>query len=136
MKSSKVCTTTKSPVASLLFKGLATNHKTLKWSIASPEITKKYVSCISDFHPCLMHTLIQGAYPLSHSPHHPPPQPFPSLFLSLRGTVKVRQYFRGGEQWSVLLKPHPPTTFKVSLRQNHPLSPSRFCSLDCSCHAT
>ena len=33
MKSSKVCITTKSTLASLLFKGLATKHTTVKWSI-------------------------------------------------------------------------------------------------------
>ena len=33
MKSSKVCITTKSSLASLLFKGLATKHTTGQWSI-------------------------------------------------------------------------------------------------------
>ena len=33
MKSCKVCITTKSTLASLLFKGLATKHRTVKWSI-------------------------------------------------------------------------------------------------------
>ena len=33
MKRSMVCITTRSPVASLLFKGLATKHTTVKWSI-------------------------------------------------------------------------------------------------------
>ena len=33
MKSSKVCITTKSTLASLLFKGLATKHATVKWTI-------------------------------------------------------------------------------------------------------
>ena len=33
MKRSKVCIRTKSTLASLLFKGLATKHTTVKWSI-------------------------------------------------------------------------------------------------------
>ena len=32
-KSSKVCNITRSPLASLLFKGLATKHTTVKWTI-------------------------------------------------------------------------------------------------------
>ena len=35
MKSSKVCITTKSPLASLLFKGLVTKHTTVKWNMIS-----------------------------------------------------------------------------------------------------
>ena len=38
MKSSKVCITTKSTLASLLFKGLATKHTTVNWSIAHVNI--------------------------------------------------------------------------------------------------
>ena len=38
MKSSKVCITTKSTLASLLFKGLATKHTTVKWSIATSSL--------------------------------------------------------------------------------------------------
>ena len=39
MKSSKVCITTKSTLASLLFKGLATKHTTVKWSILNYVLT-------------------------------------------------------------------------------------------------
>ena len=33
LKSSKVCIITRSPLASFLFKGLATKHATVKWTI-------------------------------------------------------------------------------------------------------
>ena len=33
MKNSKVCITTRSPLASFLFKGLVTKHTTVKWTI-------------------------------------------------------------------------------------------------------
>ena len=40
--SSKICIITRSPFASLLIKGLATKHATVKWTVDGMEIIKKY----------------------------------------------------------------------------------------------
>ena len=45
MKRSMVCITTKSTLASLLFKGLAAKHTTVKWSIVSKMDT--FAACIA-----------------------------------------------------------------------------------------
>ena len=48
MKSSNICIITRSPLTSLLFKGLATKHATVKWTITQLDLchlaTSKYLS--------------------------------------------------------------------------------------------
>ena len=57
MNSCKVCITTKSTLASLLFKGLATKNRTVKWSIG--RISDLQSSTVHD-HTCHVWQSVQG----------------------------------------------------------------------------